>query len=79
MPKSIDEVYNIKKVRAYIRELENLLNLSPRPYLDSGSSYVIIDNLVKSLRYSVDVIEYLRKTADIEQRVKISTGSNAKN
>ncbi len=70
--------YDIKKVREFIVQLDELVRYSPK--IDSESALMIISNLIESLRYSVNTIEYLRKEAEFIKTMQMSgSGSNAKN
>jgi len=71
--------YNIKKIREYIEMLNEMLYKHPSLEIDNKSAHLIMRNLVNSLEYSVNTIEYMQEQDKLEEIMKASPVSNAKN
>ena len=69
--------YDIKKVRAYLKQLNKLVNsLGPNVEWSGVDAHLIIKNLVASLEYSVNTIEFLQKQIEMDRLMSASGGGS---
>lgn len=71
--------YDIKKVREFIAELDRVLEQEPRPVIDNVSAHIMIRNLIESLKYAVNTLEYVNNEAVLHRLRNFMGKSSAKN